>query len=245
MQSKQVDWTVWQDPSTAGRFADRRASIPSSGLQFDVLRRLVERVAAAGPLRVLDLGCGDGVLLAKIGEYRPIHSAVALDGSPAMLERARARFAADPHVSFVLADFNDADWPTKLPLREFDVVVSGFAIHHSEDETKRRIYRQIFELLVTGGLFVNIEHVASASPFVESIWDHAWTDYDTAFRRAQGEQIDFETALADYLASDQKAANRLAPIERQLAWLREVGFEDVDCYCKYLELAVLAGFKRR
>jgi ubiquinone/menaquinone biosynthesis C-methylase UbiE len=196
------------------------------------------------PLRVLDIGCGDGALLAKVMESRRVSHAVALDGSAAMLQRARERFAKNDDVKFVQADFNIADWTAKLSDEKFDAVVSGFAIHHSEDEQKRRVYEQIFQLLAPGSVFVNIEHVASATPFGERLWDRAWTEYDVAYRRANGEQIEFDAALAEFLAGDQRAANRLTPVETQLQWLREIGFADVDCYCKYLELAVLAGYRR-
>lgn len=38
-----------------------------------------------------------------------------------------------------------------------------------------------------------------------------------------------------------KEANILAPVELQCEWLREIGFEDVDCYFKVFEFAVFGG----
>ena len=40
-----------------------------------------------------------------------------------------------------------------------------------------------------------------------------------------------------------RAANILAPVEEQCGWLRALGFQDVDCYWKYFELAVFGGFR--
>jgi hypothetical protein len=35
----------------------------------------------------------------------------------------------------------------------------------------------------------------------------------------------------------------LLDVETQLGWLRELGFDDVGCHCKWLEMALLVGIK--
>lgn len=49
-----------------------------------------------------------------------------------------------------------------------------------------------------------------------------------------------EVAETYYYRPD-KAAKILTPVELQCQWLREIGFADVDCYLKILELAVFGG----
>lgn len=167
--------------------------------------------------RILDLGTGDGRLLALLLLDRPRAAGVAMDFSPTMLAAARERFAAESSVEIV-----DHDLDQPLPsLGSFDAVVSSFAIHHCTDERKRQLYAEVFALLEPGGTLCNLEHVASATPAL---------------------QARFLTALG-ITDGTGDPSNKLARVEIQLEWLREIGFMDVDCYWKWLELAVFGGVK--
>jgi SAM-dependent methyltransferase len=167
--------------------------------------------------RILDLGTGDGRLLALLKIDRPQAQAVALDFSPPMLQAARQRFAGDQTVSVV-----EHNLETRLPdLGRFDAIVSSFAIHHCADERKHTLYQEIYDALEPGGVFCNLEHVASPSPNM-----HA------RFLRTLG-----------WAPETEDPSNKLLDVETQLGWLRAIGFADVDCYWKWLELALLGGFK--
>jgi tRNA (cmo5U34)-methyltransferase len=169
----------------------------------------------SGIQRVLDLGSGDGRLLSFVlGKY-PQANGVALDFSPTMLDRLRSRFKGGVEV----VDHN-LDHP--LPaLGEFDAIVSSFAIHHCTHERKRELYQEIFNALVPGGIFCNLEHVASPT---------------------QRLHAEFLTAIG-YTAETEDPSNKLFDLHAQLDWLREIGYEDVDCFWKWRELALLAGTK--
>jgi SAM-dependent methyltransferase len=167
--------------------------------------------------RILDLGTGNGRLLGLLGAERPVMDGVGLDRSELMLAAARGRFAGDERFEILAHDLNDP-----LPaLQPFDAIVSGFAIHHLEHERKRAVYREAFELLAPGGVFANFEHVASPT---------------------QRLHLAFFAAISEPLEHEDPS-DRLIDVERQLGWLREAGFDDVDCYWKWLEMALLIGVK--
>jgi tRNA (cmo5U34)-methyltransferase len=167
--------------------------------------------------RVLDLGTGDGRLLALLRIDRGEMLGVGVDSSEVMLEAARTRFADDERVELVKHDLAEP-----LPvLGRFDAVVSSFAIHHLEHERKRSLYGEVFDLLEPGGVFANFEHVASATHRLH---------------------IAFFAAIDEPLENEDPS-DRLLDVESQLGWLRALGFDDVDCYWKWLEMALLLGVK--
>jgi len=154
-------------------------------------------------------------LLALVLEKFPEARGVALDFSPTMIERLRGRFASRGDMEIVN---HNMDHP--LPqLGCFDAVVSSFAIHHCTHERKRELYREVFQLLVPGGIFCNLEHVASPNAKLH------------------------EEFLAAISCETEDPSNKLLDVAIQLEWLREIDFTDVDCFWKWRELALLAGTK--
>jgi tRNA (cmo5U34)-methyltransferase len=105
------------------------------------------------------------------------------------------------------------------------------------------LYREIYDLLTEGGVFVNSEHVASASPRGEQIFDDALTTHLYHRRKEKGEEVTLEQIRREYLERPDRAANILALVEDQCRWLREIGFRDVDCFWKYFEVAIFGGIK--
>jgi SAM-dependent methyltransferase len=230
--------TAFQRPEVAREFLDqRRAAIPFAQEQLSVMA-LVARRYAPDARRIADLGCGDG-LLARVllGQY-PSATAVLVDHSPPMLALAEESMA-DYNGRYTILEHDLSEpMPGVLGADPFDVVVSGYAIHHLPYALKRTLYGGIFEALRPGGIFINVEHVAPPSEAQEALFDDVIID-----NLVNLSGRDRESVAAGYHGRPDKPDNILTSVDLQLAWLRDLGYEHVDCYFKFLELAVFGGVK--
>jgi SAM-dependent methyltransferase len=201
---------TWKDPDKVHEYVGRvdRLTARRAG-EAELVDALPNSVS-----RLLDLGCGDGRLIALVRAAREaLGDAVGLDNSPPMIELARERFQDDPRVTIREHDLGEA-LPT---LGTFDVVVSGFAIHHLVHERKRRLFAEISAVLRPGGVFANLEVVECATPELHE-------EFNRRIDRAGGDLEDV-----------------LAPVEPQLEWMRAAGLSQVDCYWRWRGFALLVG----
>lgn len=233
--------TIWQDADVAANYGASRSAIPFVDMHFEIMHRLLNE-AGLEVSNLLDLGAGDGLATAEVMRHQPVQRATLTDFSDPFLDAARERFAnSELNVEFVAGDFRESDWHAAVAARgPFDMVVSRFAIHHIPDEMKQSLYAKVLEWLKPGGMFVQIEHTASASPLYNAAYDRMMVEYLIASR---GDEADFDEVYASYRERADGGANILAPVWDQVEWLRELGFVDVDCAFKCFELAVFAGRK--
>lgn len=235
---------IWKEPAVAQAFVNERARLlPQRDEQLAIMLRVLRGEGDRAPRSVLDLGCGSGVLLGAALAAFPEAGGIGVDYSPAMLAAAQEALAPyGERVALVTADLSTPEWVASVS-GYFDAVVSGYCIHHLPDERKQEVYDEIYQRLTPGGVFVHAEHVASATPALESLFNDAMSEHLYHGRRENGEAVTLEEVREQYLARPDRAANLLAPLETQLGWLREIGFRDVDCYWKWFELALFGGRK--
>ncbi len=215
-KEKTTDVNKWKSADHVSAYLSKTAEkLPHSE---DMKNAVLEQIPS-DVNRILDLGTGDGRLLALLKLKNPDAEGVGLDFSEPMLELSRKRFAKDQRVKIIKHDLS-----VPLPATElgcFDVVVSALAIHHLTHKRKKQLYREIFDLLVQNGVFCNLEHVASPTESLHQKF----------------------LAAVGLTPETDDPSNKLLDVETQLQWLREIGFYDVDCFWKWREVALLAGFK--
>jgi SAM-dependent methyltransferase len=200
----------WTTESQAAWYVDRI----SGDHPRDPGEAVLVEVLPTAPARMLDLGAGDGRLTALVLAHRAsVAQAVLVDRSAPMLRRAAERFAGDARVRVQEWDLGD---PIDA-MGDFDLIVSGFAIHHLEDDRKRGLFAEVARQLRPGGLFANLEVVSSRSP-----------------RR----HAEFLTAIGR-TADDPE--DRLASVEEQLHWMEDAGLSNVDCLWRWRGFALMVG----
>jgi SAM-dependent methyltransferase len=205
---------LWRSADHAINYLEKRSTIPRRSEAYEVLLEILPSHVD----RVLDLGTGDGNVLELVLDARPGATGVGLDFQDEMLDRARARFAGRAGVEIRKHDMDES-----LPadLGRFDVVVSSFAIHHLEPERQMALYGEVFDHLAPGGVFANVEHVASS----------------TARRHEE-----FLYAIGSSPEQDDPS-NKLVPVATHLTGLNACGYADAECLWKWRELAVVTGTK--
>ena len=236
---------VWQTPEVAPRSLQNiRRAAPLSIEQVDIMLRLIN-AACSHVHWFLGLGCGDSLLASAILDEHPHARCVMVDSSEARLDSSRQHLR--PHigrVDFLRADLNQPDWGAALAAQKpFDAVISAFTIHLLSDPQKQAAYNTAFRLLRPEGIFINIEHVASATRWTESVWDDYTIDSIFGGHLQQSDGRTRAQVAREYYESALPEAPVLAPLEVQCDWLRSCGFESVECYLKVLELAVFGGQK--
>ena len=242
--SKAKTMIYWEQREKLDKYVGGiRRFFPLALEQLDTIARIISKFNP----RVnsfLDLGCGDGFMGYYVFELFPESQGVFVDLSHEMIKRAEEKNSTF-HADFCVCDFSKKDWINSLQIkRKYDLIISGYAIHHIENEEKKRLYNQIYELLNPNGIFLNLEHVLSPDEELEKLFRTLFDDGMLEYHKSIGDKRSREEIIKKYHDPNHAALNRLEFVEKQCKWLRKAGFHHVDCYMKIFELALFGGVKK-
>jgi len=179
----------------AARVYDWLAPLMTLGAEGRLHRGVVRRLVRERPGRVLDVGCGTGVLTRQVFDALPDtpgKRVCGIDAAEAMIDVARRKAGTRPGLEFTAALAEELPYPDG----SFDCVLSTFFFHHLNAVLKRRALAEIHRVLRPGG------HVLVLDVDVPySLWGRvcAWSGY-VLFRQeeiAENIRGEFRAALRD------------------------------------------------
>jgi predicted TPR repeat methyltransferase len=152
---------------------------------------MLDRVQLHEQMRVMDFGAGTGLIAAQIAPL--VQQLVAVDTSPAMLEKLAAKTELEGRIETVCRDILEDPLDTR-----FDLIVSAMTLHHVEDTS--RLLQRFNQQLKPGGKLALADLDKEDGSFhpegTEGIF-HFGFDRDqlrAELERQGFEQIDFSTA---------------------------------------------------
>jgi trans-aconitate 2-methyltransferase len=111
--------------------------------QLEWGKEVLDRLDLRGDETVLDAGCGTGRLTALLLELVPDGRVIGVDGSRAMIERARQTLG--DRVELIVADLLELELPEPV-----DVIFSNATFHWITNHD--RLFQRLHELVVPGGV---------------------------------------------------------------------------------------------
>ena len=104
---------------------------------------VIAELCLTGHERILDLGCGDGVLTSQIADLLPHGEVVGIDASQGMIDVAREK--ERENLIFIQQDIDCLDFE-----EEFDLIFSNAALHWIKDHN--RLLRNVRRALRDDGI---------------------------------------------------------------------------------------------
>lgn len=195
-------------------------------------------------LRVLDLGCGTGGTgIALLKEF-PLARVTGIDRSSAMLEMAAARVKQTTwRIDFICRDIKEVGAYSNTPLQGaggsgeggFDAIISAFSLHYLNEDEKREVLSRCYAALKPGGIFIDAEAVMSPSEKVYHLYMDRWKDF-------QGSNGFTEEEIGAHMLNFIRDVKPVT-VDKQISLMKNAGFNDVECYFKYLNWAVFGGYR--
>lgn len=180
------------------------------------------------PLRVLDLGCGNGVLSEIVRRKLPNAHIVGFDLTQEMLEVFSQKLSrkSGPFET-IQGDFKEDSWGD-----QYDIVLAGLCLHHLNWKERERCYAKLFTSLNQPGLFIARDIILDEDPAVVQDQYELWKNHMSL----SGEDPDFW--YDKHIAKDHPMT-----LSDHFLWLQNAGFTKMACPWRKLNFAITTAVK--
>lgn len=215
----------WNNPTFAREWAEENPAINSSRqVQLDLLLAILADHLNTAPVphRVLDVGCGHGVVAERILREIEGTTLVGVDGSPPMLEMARETLTPfGDRASLIHHDFETMT-PEALAGGPFGAAIAVQSIHNCSDEGKQKTLASVRAVLAPGGVFLLMDRMRLVTPALFGVYQTIWRTVGAAFNTQQMEGENF----VEHEQMRIERGDKPGSVEQNLLWLREAGFRE-------------------
>jgi trans-aconitate methyltransferase len=245
-----VNTHAW-DESASHTFLDTaNLFVPARAEQMATIVGLIP-AARDEAFTVVELGSGEGALAREVLTAFPHCHYLALDGSAAMREHARAALTEyGDRLELHPFELAQTDWRGELP-QPLRCVVSSLVIHHLPGPGKQQLFSDLATRLELGGALLIADIVEPESARVAQVYAE---QYDALVREQSlalyGNLSGFERFQEqrwNYFAYDYGAGPESgdypSPLANQLTWLHAAGFATADAFWLRAGHAVYGGYK--
>ncbi len=236
--------TSWTEEDSATFRAIAPIAVPR---RHDMIAALVSAApfAVDQPIRILELGSGEGLLAEALLARFDRATLTALDGSESMRKETAARLHAFGARARVAAfDVAALDWWDRM--RDAELVVSSLCLHHLSDAKKQYLYKAAAERLAPRGALLIADVIDPQHPAARALAAERWD----ALAKQQADAIGTPGLFARFV--DERwnhfrfpdPEDQPAPLLHHFMWLRHAGFAAVDCVWMDAGHAVFGGFRQ-
>jgi ubiquinone/menaquinone biosynthesis C-methylase UbiE len=255
----------WHDVEYVRQWvAENEARAEARQAQFDLIADYIPYPREEA-ISILDVGAGWGPVTRHLLTRFPAARATLLDYSDEMYAEARPRLAAyGDRVRFVLGDLASPgaiEGALTAAGGRFDAIVSSSCIHNVRP-TERivELYRELCAATAPGGGFLNLDMVGSGPGLLQAVSHRARIEQIRRRRLAETGTLpsaaEVEAALAARRQEHAPPAGAGGPqpdartsggvtrtLFDHLTWLRDAGFDAVECFWRQENRALIAGYR--
>ncbi len=241
----------WQEEDSTTFIDAAEVFVPGRSEQIAALVGLVP-ADADETFTIVELAAGDGTLAQTMLEIFPRCRYVALDGSEVMRDKLRERLAGfGERVTVAPFDLASQDWRDALPT-PLRLVVSSLCVHHLTGAEKQTLFADMRAHMEPGGALLLADVIEPASRQVADLFARQYDDvvrlqslqrYGDLSGYQEFQRLHWNYFTYDYGLPTEETIDHPSGLREQLAWMRDVGLTDVDCFWMQAGHAVYGGWK--